>query len=187
MGLQCLLLMSSRTSSLASLRASFFVVLLAVWVPTAFEMTSRQGRGLQIARALANPGAPKNCLFAMIFPVCAIPMVVNCTARASNVRKRSQRTPTEVRVSVAPKPLLFNLQLSRIWCKVAELNTRQCQLIHGMVKELVKVSVGQVPVLKPLASAVYKRQRKQQTGLSRGIGLPQRSNSRLSATSVANR
>ncbi|KAL3155348.1 hypothetical protein ABBQ38_010909 [Trebouxia sp. C0009 RCD-2024] len=54
-----------------------------------------------------------------------------------------------------------------------------------MVKELAKLSA--VPEQKPLVGAVYKRQRKQQTGLSRNIGLPQRTTSRLSATSAATR
>lgn len=105
-GLQCLLLISSRTSSLASFRASFFVVLLVVWVATAFETTNRRHRRLRTARALASPSAPTKCLCAKTFPVCAIPRL------ACLKRLRDHNEPT----TRVPKPLFagFNLEFAAV-------------------------------------------------------------------------
>lgn len=58
-------------------------------------------------------------------------------------------------------------------------------LVHAVMgKELVKSTAVQPTLQKPLAGAVYKRQRKQQFALSGGTGAPQRpAQSRFSARS----
>lgn len=94
-GLQCLLLISSRTSSLASFKASLFVVLLAVSVAAVFEITSQRHRGFLTARTLCNLVAHTKCLCATMFPVCAIALACPET---------SKRITMNPRVS-APRPV----------------------------------------------------------------------------------